>query len=294
MNRRKNRKGFTLPELILAVAIIVVLASLAFVGVARYLRGLRLMEMDNAAKEIYFAAQNRITAELVSGNLGRLDPDEYSIDTEKTLDGTNVHVVRFPDASRQTDKSLWNELLPFGALDETIRLKGYYIITYTFDAENNLANVRDVWYTADNNGGLFRNWTGSEDELKKATDAQLIAARIDQENGRQNRLHFPEGNGSAVIGHYGGEGISLDHRTKLGVSLELINDEVLYLKGKVTADDLTTIPEGVKPQVNIIVEGLTSGAVKTLMPGDSKVTVAEDGTFYFVLDDVTSVGKRFQ
>ena len=291
MNRRKNRKGFTLPELMLAVAIIVVLASLAFVGVARYLRGLRLLEMDNAAKEIYFAAQKRITAELVSGNLGRLAENDFSSDEEKPLseDGKNVHVVRFPDARSQTATSLWDELLPFGAIDDTLRMNGYYIITYTFDAKNNLANVRDVWYTANNNEGFFRNWAGSEEALKDAKNDELLAARNDA--GRKNRRNFPGGNGRFVIGHYGGDSLSLD-RKNLGVTLNLINDEVLYLKGTVTVNGSTTIPDGVEPQVNIIVEGLTSGAIKTLV---SKVTVdSNDGTFNFVLDDVTTANKRFR
>ena len=296
MITRKNRKGFTLAELMLAVAIIIILASLIFVGVARYLRNLRLLEMDNAAKEIYFAAQNRITAELVSGNLGRLNEDkDYLSDKERSMniDGTDVYVVRFPDASQQKDTSLWDELLPFGAIDDTLRMNGYYIITYTFDAKNNLANVRDVWYTADNNGGFFRNWTGSQDALKGATAEELRRARIDGE--KKYRLHFPNGStDNAVIGHYGGEGLSLD-RKNLGVTLELKNDEVLYLKGTITIDGkVPTTDNKTMAQVNVIVEGRTSRAIKTLTPEDSHIEINDEGEFFFVLDDVTTANKRFR
>lgn len=288
MITRKNRKGFTLAELMLVVAIIIVLASLAFVGVTRYLRGLRLLEMDNAAKEMYFAAQNRITAALVSGDLGRLEyaPEKY--DEEKTLrvDGEDVklHVLVVP-ADDSTKPTLLNLLLPFGSIDETIRGGGSYIITYTFDAENNLADVWDVWYTAE--------WRGVKHEFKRDEVADLYQNTRGDTN-KDTRKNY--GSNKAVIGHYGSKGVSIT-RNKLAVTLELINDEVLYLKGKVTVDDKPDVPISnvVNPQVNIIVEGKTSGAVRTLMPSKSGVTVkADDGSFSFVLDDITTEKKRFR
>lgn len=287
MNRRKNNKGFTMAELILVVAIIAVLAALVFVGVTRYLRSLRLMEMDNAAKEIYFAAQNRITASLVSGDLGRLKAGDYSADAtqELTIDDDSkvtLHVAIGPGAGTDT---LLDEFLPFGSIDETIRGGGSYIITYTFDAENNLADVWDVWYTSE--------WRGVDYKFKRDKD-ELITLYTNT-RGDANKEQRKNYNG-AVIGHYGSKGVSIK-RSKLAVTLELINDEVLYLKGKVTVDDKPDVPISnvVNPQVNIIVEGMTSGAVRTLIPLKSGVTVkADDGSFSFVLDDITTAKKRFR
>jgi prepilin-type N-terminal cleavage/methylation domain-containing protein len=60
---KKNRKnaGFTMLELIVVVAIIGILAGVAFVNVAKYQRDLALKEADSAAKELFIAAQNHLT-----------------------------------------------------------------------------------------------------------------------------------------------------------------------------------------------------------------------------------------
>ena len=62
IRRRRNDKGFTMAEMLMAVAIILILAGVAFIGVARYLRSMALLERDGIAKEIFIAAQNHLTA----------------------------------------------------------------------------------------------------------------------------------------------------------------------------------------------------------------------------------------
>ena len=296
MNRCKNKKGFTLAELMLAVAIIIILGALAMVGVTRYLRSMRLMEMDNAAKELYFAAQNRITAELNSGTLGRLDENKTKTDTDNAKDIDAVeYMVRFPDQVKgKTDSTLWDELLPFGSIDDTIRSSGFYIITYSLDIDANIATVLDVWYTSDDGSGFFRNWDGSEEELRKADYGKLEAARSD----RNYRLRFPGGTGNAVIGHYGSAGVTVS-RSELAIKeFQLINKEELYLTGTVEKVKGTITLDQVN--VNIIVEGRKSGAKKivTLTPVTNAENATEgydpnSGKFLFVLDDITTANKRF-
>ncbi len=302
MNRCKNEKGFTMAELMLAVAIIIILGALAMVGVTRYLRSMRLMEMDNAAKELFFAAQNRITAELNSGTLGRLDAKQMETDAEnaKAISGVE-YMVRFPDkVNGKTDSTLWDELLPFGSIDDTIRTNGFYIITYSLDIDANLATVLDVWYTSDDGSGFFRNWDRSEDALRNASYKQLTDARVD--GNKNNRLKFPDGNGNAVIGHYGGTGVTLS-RSELAIKeFQLINKEELYLTGTVERVKGTITLDQVK--VNIIVEGRKSGAKKIVTldqvtdaasatEGYDPNSNSNSGKFLFVLDDITTADKRF-
>ena len=61
--RRKKceNKGFSLAEMMMAVAIIGILAGVSFISVASYLRSMALLERDGIAKEIYVAAQNHLT-----------------------------------------------------------------------------------------------------------------------------------------------------------------------------------------------------------------------------------------
>ena len=59
----KNRKkqGFTLTEILAAVAILVILFSLATVSFVSLQKNLRQRELDSKAEIIYVAAQNRLT-----------------------------------------------------------------------------------------------------------------------------------------------------------------------------------------------------------------------------------------
>ena len=79
MRRRDQRKwnrGFTLVETLAAVAVLVILLGLGSVAVAYYRDYLRITELDNAAREIYMAAEHR--AVLLSGSR-RLGGDRKSV-----------------------------------------------------------------------------------------------------------------------------------------------------------------------------------------------------------------------
>ena len=56
MKKRKQNQGFSMAELLIVVAIIVVLAGVVFVGVASHMRSMTKLEYDGYAKEIFVAA----------------------------------------------------------------------------------------------------------------------------------------------------------------------------------------------------------------------------------------------
>ena len=62
--------GFSLVETLAVVAILVILLSISAVAAAYYRDYLKITELDNAAREIYMAAENR--AVLLSGG-GQMD-----------------------------------------------------------------------------------------------------------------------------------------------------------------------------------------------------------------------------
>ena len=51
IKKRLDRKGFTLAEVLVTVAIILILAGVTFVSVVQYQKNLRLMEMDGTDDE---------------------------------------------------------------------------------------------------------------------------------------------------------------------------------------------------------------------------------------------------
>ena len=55
----KRNSGFTLVEMLAVTAIVVILLAVGMVSVVRYARWLEITELDNTAREIYLAAENR-------------------------------------------------------------------------------------------------------------------------------------------------------------------------------------------------------------------------------------------
>ena len=57
--QKKRKGGFTLAEFLVVIAISTILAGVSFVTAIHYQSRLRRLEMDQTAKEIFLAAQNR-------------------------------------------------------------------------------------------------------------------------------------------------------------------------------------------------------------------------------------------
>ena len=164
-NRRSS--GFTLVEVLAVTAILVILLGLSAIEVARYRDSVKMTELDNAAREIYLAAENR--AVLLSGG-GQLDA---------LLGGTaalsNGGAAASPCYIRETDAAA-GELLPVGSVDPAVREGEFYIV---YDPDGGA--VTDVFYT-------------EKDGIPDIADAFAIAG------DRTARMrHQP------MLGYYGGE-----------------------------------------------------------------------------------------
>ncbi len=132
-----NNAGFTFVEVIATVAVIVILLAVSGVAVAQHRSYLQIMELDDAAREIYMAAENR--AVLLS-SARRLDdlvnrPADYQVG----LDGAAGSVVGYYVS--EADSALLAELLPANSIDPYLR-DGYFYIVY----EPVSGCVTDVFY----------------------------------------------------------------------------------------------------------------------------------------------------
>lgn len=65
--RGRHTEGFTLAELLMSVAIILILAAIAFPSIVSAQNNMRMLELNNAAQSIANAAQAQMTAKKVSG-----------------------------------------------------------------------------------------------------------------------------------------------------------------------------------------------------------------------------------
>ena len=84
MTKNRRKGGFTLAEMLIVVAIVIVLMGVAFVAVQNYQRSSTRLEFDTIAKEIFVAAQNHLTEAESQGLLDKLDVS--ALGTLSTLD----------------------------------------------------------------------------------------------------------------------------------------------------------------------------------------------------------------
>lgn len=98
--RRKGRLGFTLAELLMVVAILIVLFALAIPGLFELQKELRQKELDTKAETIYTAVQNKLSELYSNGNTDAYNPVLHS-DVIKELS----------DAPGDFDSSISGEIL---------------------------------------------------------------------------------------------------------------------------------------------------------------------------------------
>lgn len=275
-SRDKNRasKGFTLAELLAVVAILSILLGMTFVGVVTYRKNLRLMEMNETAKEIYIAAQNQLTYANVNGTLDDLSK-------EKLIQEGGVYCLY--NTKSNTNSDTWKQvLLPFGSVDETVR-NGSWIIEMN----------ADTWSIE----GVF--YSGSEDNIAHSSEVLDLAAGMEnQADVLLSRLHdivksgnkseqknFSYGNQTGTIfGYYGGDQTSdvnpVDPTDKnaswKAPVLSVTNGSALWLNISIPMkyDDLSTSGAGLLLKVTGTESQKTVSL--TLRPGDISASKAYD------------------
>lgn len=256
--RKRNNLGFTMAELLIVVAIIIVLSGVAFLAVQRYHRGMAQLERDSIAKEIFVAAQNHLTQANSQGYPGvtEFGYRNGEIDNEKD----NIYYYVIPDSSKSftTDgTSAIDQMLPFGAIEEHTRAHGSYIIRY----QSNPATVLDVFYCPPE--GQYAHQLADEDY----DEAMGLKDKIDDETGkvtknnREARRNVSDWDG-AVIGWYGGAE-SLQTGAEINApDIRVENGDRLIVKVYDTNIDKRGMLEGGTEDVSLklIVTGVTSGA----------------------------------
>ena len=233
--KASNSRGMTMAEMIIAVAIIIILAGVAFISVIQYQRMLAQLERDKVAKDIFFAAQNHLIAARGEGYLELgigADSDKAKKifgNLEKTSeDDTNKDIYFFvynPDDDNTNDpndlNSILNLMLPFGAIDETVRCGESYVVRYN----RSTGQVLDVFYcTAD--GTRF-----GYNLLGEVSYSSLISESTENgyygDGNKVRRRNNFNGNKS-VLGWYGGDNAEYGTPEPLKApSIEVINGDTL-------------------------------------------------------------------
>ena len=305
MKRQNRKRGFTMAEMLIVVAIIGVLGAVAFVAVNQHQRSLERLERDSVAREIFIAAQNHLTMAESQGYLGLTGEDIYGR-ADATAGVYYFAVNNNKDtgdsfSTTAAPETLLDLMLPFGSIDETVRGGGSYIIRYQPKSETEteiMPNgiIMDVFYcSTDDRYGYDLSGVNKENLAKMIKDYGE-----DKESARRNF----EGK---VLGWYGGEEAETLSKAEIYAPLIVVeNADKLRIgikegKGKNGESNPNT------SSLKVIVTSTRDKEIKKefilksdkTVPADDRVkkqniSIGEiDCSFEIVLDDITTAGMHF-
>jgi len=316
MKKINSQRGMTMAEMLTVVAIVIILASVAFIAVMSHQRSLAQLERDAIAQEMFVAAQNHLTAakganyslgsefdvlssnetqmitraEKIAGTREKTSNDDEGVPSATgSFKGVYYIVVNKGDVLNNPEMSgnyMLNQMLPFGSIDENVRGGGKYIIRY----QPNIGKVLDVFYWSDNPARYDYSFAAADYYTTLAPSAGV--------NNKDKRRKFPDGTGPAVIGWCGGETVETLQGGVQKPEITIVNSNRLLVKSRdknsrLAADGIT---------LRLIIEGKQSGAKQLIEI--QKGTGFPDSNGWIentdvVLDDITRSGltdsthKRF-
>lgn len=234
---KQNNSGFTLSEVLIAVAILIVLMGLAMIPITRHQRDLRQTELDAKAEIVYHAAQNKLSELLANGRISDCYAEDLQPLNNTPLDAaerkTSLYYVT--SAAKTGEGSAAAAILPKDQVDRQL-WDNHWVI----ELDPTSGSVYAVFY--------------SEKPLTYDFDSF-------------NPLRFRDGrlSAGATVGYYGGDSVQSEITGKLTPHMEIINKEQLLLR--VTCDTpmeplhfYVTVSDGVHSTSRI---ELTSSEVKT-------------------------------
>lgn len=234
---KQNNSGFTLSEVLIAVAILIVLMGLAMIPITRHQRDLRQTELDAKAEIVYHAAQNKLSELLANGRISDCYAEDLQPLNNTPLDAaerkTSLHYVT--SAAKTGEGSAAAAILPKDQVDRQL-WDNHWVI----ELDPTSGSVYAVFY--------------SEKPLTYDFDSF-------------NPLRFRDGrlSAGAIVGYYGGDSVQSEITGKLTPHMEIINKEQLLLR--VTCDTpmeplhfYVTVSDGVHSTSRI---ELTGSEVKT-------------------------------
>lgn len=234
---KQNNSGFTLSEVLIAVAILIVLMGLAMIPITRHQRDLRQTELDAKAEIVYHAAQNKLSELLANGRISDCYAEDLQPLNNTPLDAaerkTSLYYVT--SAAKTGEGSAAAAILPKDQVDHQL-WDNHWVI----ELDPTSGSVYAVFY--------------SEKTLTYDFDSF-------------NPLRFRDGrlSAGATVGYYGGDSVQSEITGKLTPHMEIINKEQLLLR--VTCDTpmeplhfYVTVSDGVHSTSRI---ELTGSEVKT-------------------------------
>ncbi len=240
--KRKNKKGFTLAEMLAVIGIIAIILAIAIPTFVTLHRNLVFKRNNDYAKTIFMAAQANLVDMKSNGELKNLSID--GTEDARPISSVASENANFPEEDYSEDyvytvtgENSFNTILPVGKIDSVVR-DGNILIEYNPKS----GNVFSVFYK-DKGGALsYENVTRGEDARKSIGLGYYQGSGLSYEA----EIAPDEVNEAQIIYHDGEEGIV----------------EVIMPVPSSYQSSYDAFVEGLN--INLIVSGQVSGSTATL------------------------------
>ena len=198
--RKREKKGYTLAEVLITVAILIILMAIAVPAIFTIRRNLRQKALDNKAEIIYTAVQNNLTKLRSNGN-----SEKYAEDKASSLDATPLD------------------------MDEKKTL--YYVTADSKDNDNSAASVLVTEDTID--ADLYQHyWVVEYDPASASVYAVFYSeTRSGYTTASYNNLRYKDNRlrDGAQVGYYGGDSVDSGSTSTLAPKITVRNEEKLQV-----------------------------------------------------------------
>lgn len=274
ISNKRNKKGFTLAEMLMTVAILLIVLALAMPAIFTLVKNLKQQEMDAKAETIYTAVQNRLTELYAKGNTDAYNPD---INDVSRIDGVPGDYEN-DEVTQSIYYVMKGSAVSSAILDESVisdDLKnGTWVIEYIpkTAVEKNSTDQREEITAASVYGVYY-----SDDDTVNAylSDGRVSKKYLEDYRGKENRRD----DGDCKIGYYGGSNVNSGSNTSsLTVSDIKINSN----------DEINTAVVTVRRPIGLSADKLTFSFTLKDAFGHSYVMQYKSGNWTQVVNGVSS------
>ena len=276
-NRRKGKAGFTMSELLIVVAIVIVLFAVAVLSLVTIQKNLRQKELDSKAEILYVAVQNRMS-ELRAGGYESL----YQYDENKKNGVAKVGLIPLDAPEEDAEDAITKDTLCYVvSADRVTAGKAAASVLPESSVDAELWNNHWVIEYDPESGSVYGAFY-SEEEITSGDVSTTLPTYLNRMRVRQTRLHS-----GAKIGYYGGARVISGTTDTLKPDISIDNRE------KLTATFYCNNPYADELTFNIKVSDGRNEYVKVVKYSELRQLNSKTWYYTWVMDSLESEKTRF-
>lgn len=276
-NRRKGKAGFTMSELLIVVAIVIVLFAVAVLSLVTIQKNLRQKELDSKAEILYVAVQNRMS-ELRAGGYESL----YQYDENKDNGVAKVGLIPLDAPEEDAEDAITKDTLCYVVSANRVEVgKAAASVLPESSVDAELWNNHWVIEYDPESGSVYGAFY-SEEEITSGDASTTLPTYLNRMRVRQTRLR----NG-AKIGYYGGARVISGTTDTLKPDISIDNRE------KLTATFYCNNPYADELTFNIKVSDGQNEYVKVVKYSELRQLNSKTWYYTWVMDSLESEKTRF-